>query len=74
MVMGYQRMDPQLRVSAVVCNRVNSKAHFHWIQQALDSQRVALQDPSTQQPLLVAGKLPINQSIAFSRFDGSQHP
>lgn len=65
MVLGYLMLDEELRLSAVVVNKVSGKQHIEWIKQALKTHRDRLVDVQTQQPILFAGAMPQDRMLAI---------
>ena len=65
MVLGYQQLDKDLRVAALVCNFVNSAKHKQWIREALEAFADRLLDPVTRRPVLFAGVLPRNDRVVI---------
>lgn len=64
MVLGYLQFDIELRLSAVVVNNVSGVRHIEWIKDALKAQ-VRLVDGVTQEPLLFAGAMPTDKTVAI---------
>eukprot|EP01138_Halocafeteria_seosinensis_P010700 gb/GECG01010927.1/.p1 GENE.gb/GECG01010927.1/~~gb/GECG01010927.1/.p1 ORF type:complete len:1297 (+),score=152.79 gb/GECG01010927.1/:1-3891(+) len=66
MVMGYLQLDPEMRLGAVIVNKVNGVRHIDWIGEALNSHKDRLRDSATGRPVLFAGAMPQDQQAHIS--------
>ena len=68
MALGYTVLDKEMRMGAVVVNRVGGKVHIDWIRDAVEHEGTKigglLKDVGTGEAVLFAGALPQDGSVA----------
>lgn len=65
MALGYALFDPNVRLGAVVTNKVGGPVHVAWIAEAVEMEgNKRLKDVGTGEPVLFAGALPQDMSAA----------
>ena len=67
MALGYTLYDPEMRLGAVITNKVGGKVHIQWIAEALqlEGEKGRLKDVGTNQPVYFAGALPNDTSASI---------